>query len=285
MPRPANTFDEIAGVPVHYDRFPNPQFGYGTRGKPLTWHCTEPFEQKLDDAFAELWEVCPLGQAEVITTAGAYVNKPGMHGQGRGFDVDGIFWDTRTFVTKNYPEDRPFYLAVEAILRKHFGTVLNYEYNKDHEDHLHIDDGTEPGFVARHRSRVLFLQMALAHVFRHPVTIDGVFGPETSDAAADLLVELDLAAREDVDRVHSVADALDDAWLPLLDRVAQEGFSAVPAQGPVEQNPLELLEEVYTVIAEQLKGHPTRKKLETAVTSFAHHPAVEEWLDRYREET
>ena len=70
--------------------------------------------------FIELWRVCPLGRAEVVTSAGAYVNKPGSHGQGRGFDLDAIFWADKNFITLHYPQDRRFYLGVEAILRKHF---------------------------------------------------------------------------------------------------------------------------------------------------------------------
>jgi hypothetical protein len=124
--RPANFFTELAGVPVHYDRFPEPEFSYGTRGKPMRFHCTPAFQQKLEVCFQELWQVCPLGPAEVITSAGTFVDKPGHHGRGSAFDLDGIFWANKTFITLHYPMDRPVYLAVDALLRKHFGTVLNY---------------------------------------------------------------------------------------------------------------------------------------------------------------
>lgn len=285
MPRPQNSFDEVAGVPVHYDRYPNPQYGYGTRGKPHTWHCTEAFEEKLNDAFEELWTVCPLGRAEVITTAGAYVDKPGMHGEGRGFDVDGIFWENRSFVTKNYPNDRPFYLAVEAVLRKHFGTVLNYEYNVDHQDHLHVDDGSTTGFVAQHRSRVLFLQMVLTHVFDRTVTIDGLIGPETNGAAGDLLLRLGLAEEGDVDDDSKLHRTLNDRWTALLDRAAETGFDRAGLEHEEEETPLDLLEDIYSVISRELEGHPDRKTLETAVTSFVQHPATQSWLEQFREET
>jgi hypothetical protein len=284
MPRPDNTFDKLAGVPVHYDRYPNPQYGYGTRGKPHTWRCTTPFENKLNAAFQELWDVCPLGRAEVITTAGAFVNKPGLHGKGRGFDVDGIFWANRAFITKNYPDDRSFYLAVEAVLRKHFGTVLNYEYNVDHQDHLHIDDGTETGFVPDHRSRVLFLQMALTHVFERPVTIDGMIGPETNGAARDLLLALDLADDGEVVDPTELHQTLDEQWSTLLDHAAKNGFGRAGLEERKEDTPLDLLEDVYELISRELLGHPGRKTLETAVTAFAEHPKTDEWLDEFRED-
>lgn len=284
MHRPDNTFDKLAGVPVHYDRYSNPQYGYGTRGKPGTWPCTTHFEEKLHAAFQELWDVCPLGEAEVITTAGAWVNKPGMHGKGRGFDVDGIFWADRTFVTKNYPEDRPFYLAVEAVLRKHFGTVLNYEYNVDHQDHLHIDDGSETGFVPGHRSRVLFLQMAISHVFERPIGIDGVTGPETNGAARKLLVDLALADESDVSSDSKLHERLRKKWMDLLDLTATEGFKRAGVEDVEEETPLDLLADVYDLISRELLGHPGRKKLETAVTAFAQHPETDEWLEQYRDE-
>lgn len=284
MSRPDNTFDKLAGVPVHYDRYPDPEYGYGTRGKPNTWHCTEAFEQKLVEALEELWELCPLGRAEVITTAGAYVNKPGLHGKGRGFDVDGIFWSDRTFVTKNYPNDRPFYLAVEAVFRKHFGTVLNYEYNVDHQDHLHIDDGSETGFVPEHRSRVLSLQMALTHVFERPVTIDGLIGPETNGAAREVLTELELATEGEVAGENQLHQTLDRIWLSLLERTAAEGFRRAGLKQEREGTPLELLEDVYSLISRELNGHPGRKTLEAAVTVFAQHPEADAWLDQFRED-
>jgi hypothetical protein len=191
--RPTNFFTELAGVPVHYDRFPEPQFSYGTRGKPLKFHCTETFEQKLHACFDELWRVCPLGKAEVIASAGTFVDKPGQHGLGRAFDLDCIFWADKAFITLHFPMDRRFYLAVDAVLRKHFGTVLNFHFNAAHRDHFHVDDGAPTGFVASHRSRVLFLQMALTFLFDRPVAIDGRIGPETNGATRDVLIDVGLA--------------------------------------------------------------------------------------------
>lgn len=93
---PENFFAEIAGVPVHYDRFP-PPCNYGTRGAPHKFFAADEFIQKLNDCFKELWKVCPYGRAQVITSAGAYVDKPGWHGKGMAFDLDGIFWKAKTF--------------------------------------------------------------------------------------------------------------------------------------------------------------------------------------------
>lgn len=279
MSRPENSFDELAGVPVHYDR--SSEAGYGTRGIPFTPHSTEPFEQKLNDAFEELWEVCPLGEAEVITSAGAYVDKPGMHGKGRAFDVDGIFWANKSFITNQYPNDRPFYLAVESVLRKHFGTVLNYKYNESHQDHFHVSDRGEPGFVPDHRSQVLYLQMALTHLFDIPVAIDGIMGPQTRGASRELLFRLELAGEEEIDTDQKFHRTLDQVWSSLLDEAAQTGFRR--ADVGRQKTPLELLEDVYATITEELDGRASRKTIETAVTTFAQHPETDAWLDQFRD--
>lgn len=282
MPRPSNSFTHLAGTPVHYDRFQDPRFTYGTRGKPLTFHATESFERKLDDFFQELWDVCPLGKAEAITSAGAFVDKPGSHGEGRGFDIDGIFWREKAFITLHYPRDRRFYLGVEAILRKHFGTVLNYEFNLAHRDHLHIDDLHPVGFIAHHRSRVLFLQMALTYLFDVAVDIDGVVGSQTNDAVRNLLVDLGLSGPGEVAIDTSLHRTLNDVWLSLLDKAAAIGFAdSVPASAG-DKDPLELIEDLYTVIERELSGSPARKEIETALTAFVNDDTTEAWLEQFR---
>lgn len=282
MPRPNNSFDQLGGVPVHYDRFNDPNFGYGTRGKPTRFHCTEAFEQKLDTCFQELWTACPLGKAEVITSAGAFVEKPGKHGEGRAFDLDGLFWSDKTFITLRYPQDRQFYLGVEAILRKHFGTVLNYEYNASHRDHFHVDDGTAVGFSSESRSRVLFLQMVLTHVFAIPVGIDGVIGRETNDATRELLVQLGLANASEITGTNALHQKLNSIWLRFLNRVAQESFSrAASLISAAEKNPLQLLQDVYKVIGQELHNDARRKTIETALTAFAQDEDTAQWLEQF----
>lgn len=279
--RPDNSFTLLAGVPVHYDRFLDPEFGYGTRGRPRRFRAEADFEQKLQDCFEELWKVCPLGKAEVITTAGAFVDKPGAHGKGRAFDLDGIFWENRTFVTlHHYVQDARFYLGIESVLRKHFGIVLNYEYNEAHRDHFHIDDISPVGFFPGHRSRVLYLQMALTYLFGRQVAIDGLVGPETNGAARELLPELGLASPDAIDTDRELHAKLNDVWLELLDRGAATGMAmAAPVE---EHSPLELLENVYTVIEDELKGSAARKRIETALTTFVDHEETAAFLDAYR---
>lgn len=284
MPRPSNFFKELAGVPVHYDRFANPPFNYGSRGKPYTFYSLESFEKKLDAFFSELWQVCPLGKAEVITSAGAYVAKPGSHGQGRGFDIDAIFWNEKSFITLRYPQDRSFYLGVEAVLRKHLGTVLNYEYDVAHQDHFHVDDTSPVGFFVTHRSRVLFVQMALTHVYGRPVSIDGFVGPETATTLRNVLLDGDLASPGDVATNDQVFTHLSDRWIDFLNTTAAVGFgSAIPAEE--EEDPLDLIENLYAVIDDVLAGHPDRKRVESGLTAFVNHEKTDEWLEQFRDVT
>jgi len=173
-------FSMIAGVPIRYAR--TKDHPYGTQGKPRTQQVTEEFLEKLDDCFTELWNVCPHGKAESITSGGAYVEKAGRHGEGRAIDIDAIWWANKVLITAGYNEHKRFYLGVEAIIRRHLGTVLGYLYNKAHHDHWHIDDGTEVKFTIRSRSRVMFMQAALLHIWGKHIAIDGIYGPATDGA-------------------------------------------------------------------------------------------------------
>ena len=274
MPRPATSFTALAGVPLHYDRLPGT---YGTRGRAQTWFMQQDFADKLQACLDELWETCPLGEAEVVATAGAWVDKPGAHGEGRGFDIDAIFWSNRTFVTLHYPTDSAFYLAVEAVLRKHFGTVLNFHFNQAHQDHFHIDDLAPVGFVRHHRSRVLFVQMAMNKLFGRTVDIDGRWGSETGGAVAGVLESLDLTEVSNPDDAGAVADALADVWLDFLDACAARGFGTVA--GPGEPSASDLLRHVYELIDRELAESTGRKRVETALTAFAEHPDVAEVLE------
>jgi hypothetical protein len=289
MPRPHNSFTHLSGAEVRYDRLSRES--YGTRGRATRFYTTPAFEEKLQAAFADLWDACPLGEAEVIASGGAFVEKPGAHGRGRAFDLDALFWPERTFVALSYPQDRRFYLAVEAVLRMHFGTVLSYHYNPAHRDHLHLDDLTPTGFVPEHRSRVLFLQMALTHLFDRPVAIDGLVGPETRGAARQLLATLDLDGDARLDRPQPLYDRLDAVWPDLLDAATRRGFArtspgdddASGAPPQQEATPLALLRRVYRTVEDQLGGTAARADVEAALHSFAGHEATARWLDQFRE--
>lgn len=213
MSQLSNYFRSLAGVKVHYDRDPG---AYGTDGKPYDFYATRELQSKLEAFFTELWQACPLGKAQLITSAGAYVDKPNsQHNSGNAMDIDCIFWENKKFITKKYPNDKLFYLGVEAILRKHFGNVLNYHYNVAHQDHFHVDVGKPVGFRTS-RANTLFLQAALSEVYYDRVAIDGNFGDETKAALARVLNKL------------NIQGGLNDLnkWLTFLDATAKTAFVA-----------------------------------------------------------
>jgi hypothetical protein len=217
MPQPTNSFKTLGGgVPVHYDRLPSPHH-YGSQGKEHTFHCAQDFEALLDDAFQALWLYTGLGQAQVITSAGAYTNKPGQHGQGRALDIDGIFWSNKTFVTLHagwQGQDRTFYFGIEAVLRMHFGVVLDYEYNAPHRDHFHVDDSQNLGFSKQSRSKVRSLQGMLNHVWGKNVDEDGEWGDQTAGAVSEVLVVAGLPG--------SIMNQTQ--WLLLMKKTAEKAF-------------------------------------------------------------
>lgn len=185
------TFTTIAGVPVHYDRYDRSSgFGYGTRGKPFRPRATRKMIASLDDCFNEMFKIPALGKAEVITSAGAFVDKPGYHGKGQAFDLDGIFWAQEELVAIQYLQKPHLYLAVESIIRKHFGTVLAYNYNAAHQDHFHLDTGTAVGFQKMSKSRVEYLQASLLYVHGYQIGVDGVWGPSTDATVKAALQDL-----------------------------------------------------------------------------------------------
>lgn len=181
------TFTELAGVPVHYDR--DHEEDYGTRGRPYEFEAQPSLIAKLEAAFEKLWGL--LGRAEVILSAGAYVDKAGWHGRGLAFDLDGIIWPEGKCIAKLYPNYPQLYLMVECCLRRHLGTVLNYHYNEAHRDHWHIQDDERIAFVPSH-SQTLFLQAALSETYGERIALDGMYGPQTRAALERALDYVDM---------------------------------------------------------------------------------------------
>lgn len=259
------SFKKLAGVPTHYAR--PPVAPYGTIGQQHTFRCTNEFFAVLEDAFAELWEICPAGKPDIIVSAGAQVSKPGQHGEGHAFDLDGLFWPTRSFVALRFAEYPTFYLGIEAVLRRHFGTVLNHFYNADHRDHLHVDTGTLVG-LRRVRTIALFVQLMTKHVLGVEIAVDGAWDRDTDAALQRLCDEFDQPQD-----LHEVED-----WRGFLLTCAGRAFGlALPTDFLVaeeEEGAESMLCGVYAVIGNELAGSPSRKAIETALTGFATHPRI-----------
>ena len=185
---------ELARTPIHYDRF-RPE-DYGQPGHPHTVYMTAGMKQNCETCFEALFQTAPqdFGDAQFILTAGAYVQKPGYQGNGRAFDLDALVWKSKHWIANTFLQDPQLYLAIEAIIRQNFGTVLTYSYNRPNEDHVHFDDGTSIGFDRMSKSRVIFLQNAIYFVYGVDLGRDGVWGPETDGATRMIRQQLGLGA-------------------------------------------------------------------------------------------
>lgn len=181
------TINQIHGIPLHYARLTN--HPYGTRGEQRNFLVDEDFLSILENAFQEVFEHCPLGIPEVITTAGIFVDKPGQHGHGKAFDLDAVFWRDETLVTSNFIHQKELYLGIESFLRKHFGIVLNYYY-PNHKDHWHVDTSVPVDYNETSKSETLYLQLALKRIYKEEILVDGVWGRQTSGVVKEVFERL-----------------------------------------------------------------------------------------------
>ena len=193
------TFTTLAGATVYY-----PPNGL----KPRKVRLNAAFHAKLEAMFSDLWARCPWGQAQWIGSLGCMVpstpgHDTGRHGTGEAFDLSHLGWPRVDQVPLR--ADRPSvrigagdpgpdpdavaridlarYLAVEAVIRMHFQTALDWWFNAAHRDHWHIDTGRgEPTWEGR-GNQVRFLQAALRYVWgAEGLAIDGAMGPKTIGA-------------------------------------------------------------------------------------------------------
>ncbi len=260
------SFSSLAGIPIHYAR--EPIAPYGSKGVQMIFFCKQTFFEKLEQFVQDLIDLCPLGPPEVIVTAGVYVDKPNSkHQLGRAFDLDSIFWSDRSFITKNYPADKAFYLGIEAILRKHFGTVLQYPYDRRHEDHFHFDDGTNPDFNTSWQSYTYFAQTSLNVLFDANLVEDGIWGPETSQAVTNTFNNLGI----------NTPITTKVNWIAYLEACIPLAFHlALP-----DVNPRTLLQQVYETIATANIDAQEAKRIETSLTAFAMHQESAEFLSGF----
>lgn len=260
------SFSDILGVPVHYAR--EPIAPYGTRGQQMIFFSTNQFFDRLERFMQDLIDLCPLGKPETIVTAGAFVDKPNsQHQHGQALDIDGIFWSNHSFITKNYPSQKHFYLGIEAILRKHFGTVLQYSYDRRHEDHLHVDIGTTPDFKTSWKSYTYFAQTSLNVLFEETLIEDGIWGPQTSAAVKRVFEALDI----------ELPITTKKNWQAYLDACIPLAFDAALPQF----NPKSLLASVYESINTAAIDSLEAKRIETSLTAFAIHPKTREFLEEF----
>jgi hypothetical protein len=123
-----------------------------------------------------------------IGDIGAGFCKSGYHGSARALDISQIRYTDDTYIDTNASwrgstADIRRYVGLAAQCRMVVGTVLTAWYNTEHQNHIHIDNGT--GFVpvrTSARSDTLLVQVACKYLNGESLSIDGVWGTGTEAA-------------------------------------------------------------------------------------------------------
>lgn len=235
------TFDTIAGARVYF-----PPNGL----KPRKVRLERAFHAKMEACLSDLWQRCLWGPAQWIGSLGCYVvdakRDTGRHKTGEAIDVSDLLWpdggpgssissdDPGLLSRGEGPKRMARYLAVEAVFRLHFQTVLDW-WHPDadggfrHRDHWHIDTGRgEPTWEGR-SNQVRFLQAALRYVWqcegeKGPLNIDGKFGKETFKALSRCDT-VEFVARDPLSPKMELT-LRDDWWQRFLEAAVQKGFAS-----------------------------------------------------------
>jgi hypothetical protein len=125
---------------------------------------------------------------DFIGDIGAGFCKSGYHGSARALDISQVRYTDGTYIDTNYSwrgttTHKRWYVGLAAQCRLVVGTVLTAWYNAEHQNHIHIDNGT--GFVPLRtsaRSDATLVQAACNILNGESLSIDGAWGPLTEAA-------------------------------------------------------------------------------------------------------
>lgn len=217
------SFNNIDGTPTMYMRT-----GDGQRYH-TSFQATQGFYNALVQWIRDLrWissDSAGYPDIEFVTSAGAYVNKPGQHGAGTAFDFDEVKWLDRWSRPINQDHAsgeiqlRRRYLALDAVVRRHFRFSLDGWYDAAHRDHIHGDFGGLPTVCQTgSRSDTVFVQASMNNFMGSGMAVDGQWGPITDGAFQESI---------DILGVPGNPHTQVDAWRFWLTRCAHHGFNNV----------------------------------------------------------
>jgi hypothetical protein len=188
------TMSRLDGVPLLFAR--------GVPPRPQTFTVEPRFRDVLTETVKTVRFRAPasFGDLKRITSAGVLVDKPGFHGKGRAFDHDAWAFEHVSIRPIDHDHNAPSlhrrqrYWALAALIRSHSAFVLHGEYNADHRDHIHQDNGGPRPFTTSSEATVKLVQAICNHIFGHSpkLTIDGNFGSSSKVAAAEAMHKVDL---------------------------------------------------------------------------------------------
>lgn len=188
------TVAELDGVPLLYARAGAP--------RPQSFPIEAGFRDLLVATVKSVRFRAPLafGDLVSITSAGAFVDKPGAHGQGRAFDHDA--WTFENVDIRPLGRDhaaaslalRQRYWALAAIIRSRSAFVLHGEYDAAHEDHIHQDNvAPTRTFTTGSEAAVKLAQAVCKHIYaKIDLVIDGDFGPLSEAAIREAMITVEL---------------------------------------------------------------------------------------------
>jgi hypothetical protein len=188
------TVGKLDGVPLLYARDGEPHrqsFPMAPGFRDILVATVKSVRFRAPQAFGDLLS---------ITSAGAFVNKPGAHGLGRAFDHDA--WTFDTVDIRPLRQDhaaaslarRQRYWALAAIIRSRSAFVLHGEYNAAHRDHIHQDNvAPTRAFTTGSEAAVKLAQAICKHIYgKTNLVIDGDFGPRSRAAVREAMIKVEL---------------------------------------------------------------------------------------------
>lgn len=176
--------------------------GTGVHGGRHTEHFNATFRNQCDSWITTLDTVSRNNGGRSVSwvgDVGVGVCKSGYHGSARAFDLTKIKFSSGQ-VDMNWSwrgarklVHRRRYLAVAAMCRRHFGTVLTCWYNSAHQNHIHFDNGVSVTSIRTGvRSDTTLIQASCNLINGESLAIDGVWGNLTESAYLRLLGRLNM---------------------------------------------------------------------------------------------
>jgi hypothetical protein len=180
---------------------------YEPTGNPVTLQFNDTFYNQLSTwkRWTSYNVPATWGSPVEVFSYGAYVDKPGMHGEGRAFDLARYRFKNADGITKllscrydqwngssNTELYRTRYWGLACSLARYFQHVLTYYDNADHHNHLHADNQlygspTNAAYSTGSTSQTYILQAACRYVWAMGTAVDGDWGPETSGDSTAVL--------------------------------------------------------------------------------------------------
>jgi hypothetical protein len=206
-PAPSDDITPMAMVTRNYLETTGCSLYYEPSGNPSNFTFDETYYGRLGYWKNFIYTNAPgsWGSPWRIYSYGAYVNKEGMHGLGRAFDIAKVIYrntsGTQHTISMRYDQWRnsgnaPLYYTrywgAAASLMRRFRHVITYKDNTDHHNHIHVDNAIyslldDAYYDTGSVSQTYIVQGCTRYVWGHSTAVDGDWGPETESHSNSVL--------------------------------------------------------------------------------------------------